>query len=212
MVRWGGQCEARHWQWSSTTQNVPQQTRYSDCAIFTFLFAIFKARRWDLKPLTSIDPKQVREWVLRVLLREGTWTRKVTCRMCGVLTTRPSAQQDTPPLQCQGAELAACQKRRRQKRTHGQTSAGGLRPPSAQGQSNNKGSAEGSREENETTCKESQAKRTGKKDAETVLGEGVARNSSKQGSGKTDQPAFKEPSSGPMSSQKKQRTSDTEPE
>jgi hypothetical protein len=63
----------RQWHWSSDYAEAPQQRRGSDCGLLTVLCAIFKARGWNMQGLSSLDPRDMRGWFLRVLNSQGQW-------------------------------------------------------------------------------------------------------------------------------------------
>lgn len=80
----------KQWRWSSDDAEVPQQRPgRSDCGLMTVLFAIFTARGWDIRGLSSLDPKTMRGWFLRVLHSQGQWKRAWSCTECGHETKYP---------------------------------------------------------------------------------------------------------------------------
>jgi hypothetical protein len=73
----------KQWRWSSDDAEAPQQRRGSDCGLLTVLCAIFKARGWNMQGLSSLDPRAMRGWFLRVLNSQGLWRREWSCTRCG---------------------------------------------------------------------------------------------------------------------------------
>ena len=115
-LRWGGARDPRHWQWSSEPYDVPQQKPgRGDCAIFTFLYAAFVTRGWNLSPLKAVDPQAARAWILQVLLQEGKWIRDWACDRCGQGTqctiSRDGDMGHAQSPECMGREKKACRSR-----------------------------------------------------------------------------------------------------
>ena len=144
-LRWGGEAEDDHWQWSASIEEVPQQRRGSDCAVFTLLYAAFKVRGWDMGHLKNLNPRAARRWILHTLLKEGVWKRHWTCTACGEDTVR----EVTPVRGTEGESLFRCRsakgqecKNRQEKREAAKTVTQGR----VQGTTSGEGSSEKEKE------------------------------------------------------------------
>ena len=119
-LRWGGEAEDDHWQWSVNMEEVPQQRRGSDCAVFTLLYAAFKVRGWNMVHLRNLNPQAARRWILHILLKGGVWKRYWTCTACGEDTEREVASvrgvEGGSLFRCQSAKGQECKDRRATKR------------------------------------------------------------------------------------------------
>ena len=128
-VRWGGEAGEDRWQWSANIEEVPQQRRSSDCAVFTLLYAAFKVRDWNMTHLRGLNPQAARRWILHILLKGGVWKRCWTCALCGEDTEREVASVEQggggSQVRCQGAKEQECKNRRVAKGAAGVTSTQG---------------------------------------------------------------------------------------
>jgi hypothetical protein len=121
----------RQWCWSSNDGEVPQQRRGSDCGPLTVLFAIFKARGWEMRTLDSLDPQRMRNWFLEVLNRQGQWSRAWSCTQCGAEVTRRVTADNTyqclANVTCGTAQSRICETRRSKRSKHQQPETAGAR-------------------------------------------------------------------------------------
>ena len=128
-LRWGGEAGDDHWQWSVNMEEVPQQRRGSDCAVFTLLYAAFRVRGWNMAHLKNLNPKAARRWILHILLNEGVWKRDWTCALCGGNTEREVASvkggEGDSLFRCQSEKEQECKDRRTTKGKEGLTATQG---------------------------------------------------------------------------------------
>ena len=106
----------RQWRWSSDDAEAPQQQRGSDCGLLTVLCTIFKARGWNMQGLSSLDPRAMRGWFLRVLNSQGQWKREWYCTRFGqgvkCKVTSNMNRQGLADVTCEKAQWGACEVRR----------------------------------------------------------------------------------------------------
>ena len=107
------------WQWSTPAPSIPQQTRASDCAVFTLFYGIFLPRGWSLSDLSCLDIEKARGWILKVLLEGGEWVRCATCVKCGVELTKSVGSMVSNRHVCEASDKQDCSARVR-RRAHQQ--------------------------------------------------------------------------------------------
>ena len=90
--------------------------RGSDCGLLTVLCTIFKARGWNMQGLSSLDPRAMRGWFLRVLNSQGQWKREWYCTRCGqgvkCKVTSNMNRQGLADVTCEKVQWGACEVRR----------------------------------------------------------------------------------------------------